>query len=143
MINRVLDIEQLKKIITLVFRGKSLRIDRIIKDTGIHKKSCWVSYWNEKGERWSTFISKADLQKAFWEWFSTIRILDLNHNEKLHLGWAKYIIIQTGDAVFKSLSNKMGVVVDKRLTPVSKYAEILVEWENKIEWERAVWLEVF
>jgi hypothetical protein len=78
MINRVLDIEQLKKVITLIFRGKSLKIDRIIKNTGIHKKSCWVSYWNEKGERWSTFISKADLQKAFWEWLSTIRILNLN-----------------------------------------------------------------
>jgi hypothetical protein len=143
MINRVLDIEQLTKVITLIFRGKSLKIDRIIKNTGIHKKSCWVSYWNEKGERWSTFISKADLQKAFWEWLSTIQILNLNCNEQIHLGWAKYIIIQVGDVVFKSLSNKMGVVIDKRLTTVGKYAEILVEWGDSTKWERALWLEVF
>jgi hypothetical protein len=140
MINRVLDISQLKAVITLIFRGKALKIDRILKDTGIHKKSCWVSYWNEKGDRWSTFISKLDLQKAFWEWFSTIRKLELNRDDKLHLGWAVYMILQPGDAVFKSTGSKMGVVVEKRFT---MYPEILVEWGNFIRWEGAIALEVF
>jgi hypothetical protein len=143
MINRVLDIAQLKAVITLIFRGKALKIDRILKDTGIHKKSCWVSYWNEAGDRWSTFISKADLQKAFWEWFSTIRSLELNHNDQLHLGWAIYLILQPGDGVFRSSGSKMGVVVEKRLTPKTKYPEILVEWEDFVRWEKAIALEVF
>lgn len=143
MINSVLDLAQLKAVITLIFRGKTLKIDRILKDTGIHKKSCWVSYWNDRGQRWSTFISKAELQRAFWEWFSTIRILDLNHNDQLHLGWAVYLILQPGDAVFKSKSSHMGTVVEKRLIPRTKYPEILVEWGNLVRWEKAIWLEVF
>lgn len=143
MINRVLDIAQLKAVITLIFRGKALKIARILKDTGIHKKSCWVCYWNEKGDRWSTFISKADLQKAFWEWFSTIRSLELNHNDQLHLGWAVYIILQPGDAVFRSSGSKMGVVIEKRLTSKTKYPEILVEWGDFVRWEKAIALEVF
>jgi hypothetical protein len=143
MINRVLDISQLKKVITLVFRGKALKIDRILKNTGIHKKSCWVCYFNEKGDRWSTFISKADLQKAFWEWFFTIRKLELNYRDKLNLSWAIYIILKPGDAVFKSSGSNMGVVVEKRLTPKTKYPEILVEWGNVVRWESAIALEIF
>jgi hypothetical protein len=143
MINRVLDISQLKAVITLIFRGKALRIDRIIKDTGIHKKSCWVSYWNEKGERWSTFISKIDLQNAFWHWFLTIRKLELNRNDRLHLGSAIYMILKPGDAVFRSTGSKMGVVVEKRFTPKTNYPEILVEWGDCLMWEEAIALEVF
>jgi hypothetical protein len=141
MINRVLDISQLKAVITLIFRGKALKIDRILKNTGIHKKSCWVCYFNEKGDRWSTFISKADLQKAFWEWFLTIRLLELNDNDRLHLGRAIYIILKPGDAVFKSSGSKMGIVVEKRLTPKTNYPEILVEWGDLVRWERAIALQ--
>jgi hypothetical protein len=143
MINPLLDITQLRSIITLIFRGKALKIDRILKNTGIHKKSCWVSYWNDRGQRWSTFISKADLQKAFWQWFNTIRILQLSHNEQLHIGRAIYTILQPGDAVFKSTSLNMGVVVKKRLASITKYPEILVEWGNLLRWEKAISLEVF
>jgi hypothetical protein len=143
MINSVLNLAQLKSVITLIFRGKALKIERILKDTGIHRKSCWVCYWNEKGERWSTFISKADLQKAFWEWFYTIRMLELTRNDKLNLSSAIYIILQPGDAVFKSSGSSMGVVVEKRFTPKNKYPEILVEWGEVIKWEGAIALEVF
>ncbi len=143
MINTVLDISKLRSIICLVFQGKLLKIDRILKNTGIHKKSCWVSYW-KNGKRWSTFISKLELQLAFWQWLNTIKILELSHNDRLNLGWAIYIILNPGDVVFKGSHPSMGVVVEKRLLPKSNYPEILIDWSG-IEpcWESAVWLEVF
>ncbi|MGL5807939.1 MAG: hypothetical protein ACRC2R_26545 [Xenococcaceae cyanobacterium] len=143
MINTVLDISKLRSIICLIFQSKLLRIDRILKNTGIHKKSCWVSYW-KNGKRWSTFVSKQELQLAFWRWLNTIKILELDRNDRLHLGWAIYIILKPGDVVFKGSHPSMGLVVEKRLLSESKYPEILVDWGG-IEpcWEAAVWLEAF
>ncbi|MGL5872657.1 MAG: hypothetical protein ACRC2R_09870 [Xenococcaceae cyanobacterium] len=143
MITRFFNYSQLKNIIAIVFKGKTLLVERINKHAGTHQKSCWVSYINKHGRRWSTFISIRELNRAFWQWLTTIKKMELTHNEKFLLGWAIFTILKPGDAVFKGVSNNLGVVVNKRIEEGTRYAEVLVDWGNEAIWERATWLEVF
>jgi hypothetical protein len=143
MINPVLDIAQLRSIIVLIFRDTALKFDRILKNTGKYGKSCWVSYWNGD-RRWSTFISKLELQKAFWRWLCFIRVYELDDRKKSNIGSAIHMILQPGDPVFKKRIDSMGTVLAKRILPEIDRQEILVHWGKfGLRWESAVYLETF
>lgn len=142
MITRFFNYTQLKDIIVIIFRGKTLLVERINKEAGVHHKSCWVSYINKYGRRWSTFIAIRELNYAFWQWLCTTKKMDLTHNELFLIGWAIFTILKPGDVVFKG-NVALGVVVSKRVAPYTKYAEVLIDWGGDEVWERACHLEVF
>ena len=139
-LNRLLFNDQLKQVLIVLIEGKPVRILRHIAKCG-RSQVVWI-YLQCGISRRATFISRQELNLAFFRWLNRQDITNTRSDYKKRISWVIWHFLKPGDLVFHQCRSEAGTVV-------SKYKDrqhlpwIKVDWGKGLCQEQPCYLESF